>query len=362
MIEKVKISAEAFIETVNSSYKGASVLQLGSNFRALNLARFSSGILSLDVALGGGWPFSKVCVIAGEYSTGKTLLALKAIAAVEEYDHVTKKHKEYCDDDKFFKGRSLFVDSEGTLDIKWAIANGFDENHHVVARPEYSEQAIDIVTAAIQEDCFDLIVVDSIAAMTPSVEITESTEDWQMGLAARLNNKAFRRWNSSLNKMSQENNVGGACVLCLNQFRMKIGLSFGDPRVLPGGKGQEFNSVIIVYTKSQKYDDTESKELGEVVLRGVVHKNKTYIPKQNFGFKLVLRTDDDVNKGTVDNVAQLLDLGRKHKLIVQRGGKTCFGKLETPTQKAFKERVAVSPVTQRQLWKSIVKAATDYTL
>jgi protein RecA len=346
-----------FITNVNKTYDGG-VCEIGGNFKALKLKRFSSGILSLDCALGGGFPFGRIAVIAGEYSTGKTLISLKAIEQVEQYDHTTKLHESQVDPEKFEAGRALFVDLEGSFDLEWAKANGFNDEHHVVARPEYAEQAVDIVTDAIRQDIFDLIVVDSIANMTPTAEIEESTESWQMGLAARLINKAMRRWNASLNRMSQDADGAGPLLLCLNQFRLKIGVMYGDPRTLPGGKGQEFCSSIIVYTKSPKIEDGDDKETAFVEMGGTTHKNKTYVPKLNFSFKMALKTQPDWHVGQVDNHKQLLKLGKQTGAILIEKNKVTCGDVVTKTQKELMQIILAEPEFERNLWQDIIKKMT----
>lgn len=346
-----------FMAAVNKNY-GGEVLAEGGKFKALNMARFSSGILSLDLALGGGWPFSRIALLAGMESTGKTLIATKACVGVEQYDHITKRHiSTFAEDDAFYPGTALFVDSEGSFDLEWAVANGFNADHHVVARPQYSQQAIDIVSGAIEENLFDLILLDSIACMVPMEELEASSEDWQMGLAARLNNKAFRRWGGHLNKVSQGGRLG-PCVICINQFRMNIGVVIGDPRVLPGGMQQKFNAAIIIYTKSGKYDEKpdSKKEMSSVKLSGVCHKNKTYIPKQNFSYDLSLKTTKDFTVGHIDNVKQLMDKGKKYGLIKAKGGKTVFGDDEFDTQRDLAARLSVSERLYGKLWRSILKA------
>lgn len=352
-----KERVQAFMSEINKTYDSG-VVKEGGKFDALKTPRFSSGILSLDLALGGGWPFGRIGIVAGEFSTGKTLLTIKAMNEVTKFDHVTKKHRDFVKPEEFTPGTALFVDMESTFDPEWAKANGWDETAHVVARPEYSAQAIDIITKAVQDNVFDLIILDSIAAMTPSKEIEESSEDWQMGLAARENNKAFRKWVAALNKHSQNSASPGPFLLCLNQFRMKIGLMFGDPRTLPGGKGQEFAASIIMYTKSAEYDDSKDKELSQVTLSGTFRKNKTYVPKMNFAYDLGLKDSEDLKKGEVDNLKQLMVFGKKYNLIVVEGGEVRFGRNVFKTQRELRERLEASPQLYRSLWMSIVKAAT----
>jgi recombination protein RecA len=351
-----------FIAGINAAYKGE-VMEVGGRFGALTLSRFSSGVLSLDTGLGGGWPFSRVVVLAGNESTGKTLLALKAAKTVMEYDHKTHKHRDFCKEGAFIPGRCLFVDLEGTFDLEWAKVHGWDDTWHAVARPEYAEQAIDIITAALEEGLFDLIVLDSVAMMSPTVEIESSTEDWQVGLAARLVNKAMRKWTSRLNKMAQGNPAGGPMVLCLNQFRVNIGQMFGDPRTLPGGMAQRFCASIIIYTKSAKVLDGDDKETATVELGGVCYKNKTYIPRINFAYEMGLREGGKLSKGMVDNLKQIQSLGQKYRLIqkVTEGSTDTwrFGKRVWPTRKALMEEVERDPGLWRQLWRSIVAVATE---
>jgi len=345
-----------FIANVNKTYE-STIVEVGGKFEALNISKFSSGILSLDCALGGGWPYGRIGIIAGMESTGKTLTAIKAMAEVQKYDHDTKLHKDFVDPKKFTPGSAFFIDVEGSFDPVWAAANGFDDTHHVVARPEYSEQAIDFATSAIEEGCFDLIVVDSIAALAPTKELESSSEDWQMGLSARLVNKAMRKWVGKLNKASTM--YGSApLVLCLNQFRINIGQMYGDPRVLPGGKGQRFAASIILYMKSPNYQDSKEKELSQVKLSGVVEKNKVAIPNQNYTFGLYLKDEELASIGDIDNLKQMQSLGKKYGLIVVEGGKVKFGEHTFKTQKALMEKIATEPDLYRSMWRSIVKAAT----
>ena len=344
-----------FMNMINKNYDGE-VMAIGGKFKALNMARFSSGILSCDLALGGGWPYARIVLLAGMESTGKTLIAIKACTEVEKYDHVTKRHISlFKKGEGFTPGVALFIDAEGSYDLEWAVANGFNPDHHVVARPQYSQQAIDIVSGAIEENIFDLIILDSIACMVPMEELEASSEDWQMGLAARLNNKAFRRWGGYLNRVSQKGKLG-PCVICINQFRMKIGVQFGDPRTLPGGMQQLFNSAIIVYTKSAKYDDEGKKELSTVKLSGVCKKNKTYIPRQNFAYDLTLKNTSDLTIGEIDNIKQLMSYGKKYGLIKSVGGKTVFKEESFDTQKELAARLGVSERLYTTMWREILRA------
>lgn len=355
-----------FIEAVNGGY-GLEVCRQGgkASLSRINIPRVSSGMLSLDLALGGGFPFEKMAIIAGEYSTGKSLIAQQTMSNVEMHDHKTKLHIDNFKgrEHEFVPGTALYVDFEFTWDDVWAKTNGVNVENHVIAQPDYAEQGIDLISSALDTNAFDLIIVDSVAQMTPMTEIEESTENWQMGLAARLVNKAVRKWLSGLVQIRQRGEIGPV-VLLLNQFRVKIGVQYGDPRTLPGGKGQEFCSSIIIYTHSQKYHDKKPScevEQDHVMLKGEVHKNKTYIPRQNYNFQLKL---DGPGKGTIKNNKILIDEGKKHKIILKT--KTGYvyapNKLKTwANEKAIDAELNVSPAMKRMLWKEIIKAACGVT-
>lgn len=363
MVNPGDMKVKKFITQINESYGKGKVIEIGGRLGNLNIPRFSSGSVDLDCALGGGWPMGRISLIAGQFSTGKTALTLKAAGEIKKIDSRTKvpiSQLSEAEQKVAQPCRTLFVDVEGAFDVAWATLHGFDPEYDAVCRPDFSEQTIDLVSAAMQDNVFDLIIIDSIAAMTPGKEIEVSAEEQQMGLAARLNNKAFRKWNASLNKVFQTIGKPGPTLMVLNQLREKIGVMFGDPRVLPGGKGQEFNASITVYTKSQKYDSKEGDKVSKVTLAGTTKKNKTFIPNQQYEFDMWL-DDSSGQKAQIDNAFSLFTLAKKHKLLKTGSGKVTFGTKEYSNQKEFKDRLTVSPTLQSSVWKSVVKAATGYS-
>jgi len=284
------------------------------------------------------------------------LLALKAATSVLDYDSATHLHRDRVDPAKFSPCRVLFVDVEHAFDEVWAITHGWNPDLAYVAKPEYAEQAIDIVTDAIRGNFFDLIIVDSVAALTPSKEIDESSEDWQIGLGARLCNKAFRRWNSSLTYMSQKEEKGGPALMCLNQFRLNIGLSFGDPRVMPNGKGQAFAAAIIVYTKGATVRDDGHAEHGFGEYGGTTWKNKTYIPKCNFKYRMALQDHPNWPKGQIDNDKQIMALGRKYNIINKSGTKWAVGAEEFRVLADIETKLVTDSAFRTMMWRSVISA------
>jgi len=360
---KKSADAAAFARAVNEAYKGNLVTKGSSNVVILNVPRFSTGILSVDEAVGGGWPRGRITVLAGENSTGKTEMVIQACVSVQKYDKNTKEHTLLFDHTArtFVPSRALYIDVENSFDKVWAAKKGFDLGHHYIVRPDTSEQAIDIITRALDEGHFDLIVLDSIAQMTPSAELEASSEDWQMGLAARLNNKAFRKW---VSVMSKKNRAGkpAPALICINQMRLNIGQMFGDPRSLPGGKGQEFAASIIVYTRSSKYDNTSSAAASVVELGGVVYKNKTFTPKQNYTFKMGVKQSTDHDLGEVDNFTELLKRAKEVGFVKRAGGTHNLFKLGYPSESSLRAALKSDEALRYKLWRSIVKHSTKAEL
>lgn len=349
--------ADALIRNVSASFKTDGLLGRAKNMRRKFLS-FSSGSISLDLALGKGWPFGRMVLLLGEYSTGKTVLALKASGEVKKIDSITKlKPPKGATPDS--PGITLFVDFEGTFDEEWAKCHGFDPETDYLCVPEYAQQGIDVVQAAIEENIVDLIIVDSVAAMTPKEEAEASAEDWQVGLQARIIGKALRKWQAALQEHAQKTGLPGPCIMLLNQFRLKVGKEamFGDPRIAPGGKAQHFYSSITLMTQSQAYEDTTDKEVGTVNLRGQISKNKMAPPKKKYNFEMALKNLPDLPKGHVNNARPLVDQAKKYKLLKKVKGGYEFGSHSFRTQDEVIAKVRGLPELQNLMWRSVLQAA-----
>ena len=351
-------SVSEFMNLVNGVFKRPLVSCGDKGKWLMSMPRFSSGIIGLDEALGGGWPFGRMILVGGEYSTGKTEIALNALRSIQDYDHASRVHKLLMPESSTFTmGRALWIDAENAFDKEWAQKKGIDVSHHVFARPETAQEAIDIVKVALGQQLFDLIVIDSIAQLTPAEELEASSEDWQMGLAARLFNKAYRQWLGALSKRSANMQGGGPCVIALNQIRYKIGAAamYGDPRVFPGGQGQGFASSIILYTRSGVYNSKEEAEMTNVELGGICYKNKTYVPKQNYSFNLQLKDTTEAKAGEIDNCKQLAKRGQELRLVVKNSGAGyTFAGVSYRTLDELVNACKNNEALRFKLWRSVI--------
>ncbi len=353
---KTIASISEFAAIVNSTYKRPMVSHGNKGNWMLSVPRFSSGIIGLDEALKGGWPLGKLVLIGGEYSTGKTDIAINAAVSIQNYDHDTRLHRLLLPEGKkFTPGRILWIDAENAFDKDWSIKKGIDMDNVTMVRPETAQEAIDIVKIALNQTLFDLVVIDSIAQLVPAEEYEASSEDWQMGLAARLFNKAYRQWNGALAKRSCNMMGCGPTVIALNQLRYKIGIVYGDPRTMPGGQQQGFCSSIILYTRSASYNSKDQADMESVELGGIVYKNKTAIPKQNYSFSLQLKDTVDAKAGEIDNCKQLVKRGQELRLVTKNPGTgyTFAGQ----SYRTLEELITACKNTENlrfKLWRSII--------
>ena len=220
MKKEEKISAiESAITQIRKNYGDGAIMRLGSDSK-LNIDRFSTGSLSLDIALGGGLPKGRVIEIFGPESSGKTTLSLHAIAEIQKKG-----------------GIAAFVDAEHALDPEYSKNIGVDMKNLLVSQPDTGEEALEITETLVRSGGVDLIVVDSVAALTPKAEIEGNMGDSQMGLQARLMSQALRKLTSIISKTQ-------CTVIFINQIRMKIGVMFGNPETTTGGNALKFYSSV----------------------------------------------------------------------------------------------------------------------
>jgi recombination protein RecA len=259
--------------------------------------RTSTGSFSLDIATGGGFPAGSIVEFFGEESTGKSLLAFKAIAEVQ-------KEGRQC----------VYVDLEGSVTYEWAEKLGVDSKLLLIARPDTAEEALGMIEKLAGTLEVGMIVVDSVAALVPSVEAESEIEKQQMGTAAKLMSKHLRRLTATLQPKDQTDELAyNPCtIIYINQTREKIGVMFGSPLTTPGGKALKFYSSIRVHIKNGEIIRDDKKDIIAKEVRFETKKNKTHKPFQVGTFKFFY-------SGYIDNEASIVQYAIIYELIKQGG-------------------------------------------
>lgn len=270
--------------------------------RRMVLDQSRTGILALDLALGGGWALSRAGMLYGEKSSGKSTTALQSIATVQSQD-------PEC--------FAAYVDVEGTLDKAWARKLGVDLERLIVVEPETGEHAVDLADAMLRAREVSIVVMDSIAMLVSMKELDESAEQDTMALQARLTGKYVRR---TTNALIKERSRGHKPILLhLNQFRMKVGLVFGDPRTLPGGKVVEYSTSQQVETKNKEHTGKD-EDGNDVVLFNEhnvkITKNKSGGPMKEAAFKLIrLEGHEGMPEAWIDQAKTIFKYGTQSGVI-----------------------------------------------
>lgn len=277
----------AALGQIEKQFGKGSIMKLGDN-RTMDIETISTGSLSLDIALGaGGLPMGRIVEIYGPESSGKTTLTLETIAAAQR------------------KGKTCaFIDAEHALDPIYAQKLGVDIEQLLVSQPDTGEQALEICDALARSGAVDLIVVDSVAALTPKAEIEGEMGDSHMGLQARMLSQAMRKLTGNL---KQSNCM---CIF-INQIRMKIGVMFGNPETTTGGNALKFYASVRLDIRRTG----AIKEGDEVVgneTRIKVVKNKIAAPFKQAETQILYGQGFNRN-------GELIDLGVKHKLVEKAG-------------------------------------------
>lgn len=275
------------IKQIEKQYGKGSIMKLGDR-AAVDVDAISSGSLAIDVALGvGGYPKGRIIEIYGPESSGKTTLALHAIAEVQKSG-----------------GKAAFIDAENAIDPNYAKNLGVQIEELILSQPDSGEQALEITEMLIRSDAFDLIVIDSVAALVPLAELSGEMGDSQMGLQARLMSKAMR-------KLSGVMNHTNTTVIFINQLREKIGIMFGNPEVTPGGRALKFYSSIRVDVRRGEAIKQGTELFGNKVNVKIV-KNKVAPP-----FKIA-HIEILYGEG-ISKTGELIDLGVQYEIIQKNG-------------------------------------------
>ena len=280
------------MEQITKQFGDGSIMKLG-DAKKVDVELLPSGSLSLDLALGGGYPKGRIIEIYGPESSGKTTLTLHAIAEIQKQG-----------------GTAAFIDAEHALDPSYARKLGVDTENLLIAQPDNGEQALEIAETLVRSNAVDLIVVDSVAALTPQAEIDGDMGDSHMGLQARLMSQALRKLTGIINKSK-------ATVIFINQIRMKIGVMFGNPETTTGGNALKFYASVRMDIRR-----TGQIEVGDDIIG---NRTKVKIVKNKIAPPFRLAEFDIMYNEGISKTGDILDLAAQYGVVEKSGAFYKYG-------------------------------------
>ena len=284
--DEKKQALDLAIAQISKQFGDGSIMKLGEDHK-VDVELLPSGSLSIDIALGGGYPKGRIIEIYGPESSGKTTLTLHAIAEIQKQG-----------------GTAAFIDAEHALDPAYAKRLGVDIENLLVAQPDNGEQALGITETLVRSNAVDLIVVDSVAALVPQAEIDGDMGDAHMGLQARLMSQALRKLTGIINKSK-------ATVIFINQIRMKIGVMFGNPETTTGGNALKFYASVRADIRRIGQIKNGEDVIGNRTKIKIV-KNKIAAPFKTAEFDIMY------NEG-ISKTGDVLDLAVEHDIVGKSG-------------------------------------------
>lgn len=315
------------MDQITKQFGDGSIMKLGDSKKA-DVELLPSGALSLDIALGGGYPKGRIIEIYGPESSGKTTLTLHAIAEIQKQG-----------------GTAAFIDAEHALDPAYAKKLGVDTDNLLVSQPDNGEQALEIAETLVRSSAVDLVVIDSVAALVPQAEIDGDMGDSHMGLQARLMSQALRKLTGIINKSK-------TTVIFINQIRMKIGVMFGNPETTTGGNALKFYASVRLDIRR-----IGQLKVGEEI---VGNRTKVKVVKNKIAPPFRIAEFDIMYNEGISLTGDVLDLAVLHEIVGKAGAwfdykDAKIGQGRDATKKYLKEHTEVRDEIEKLVREKIAE-------
>lgn len=307
---------DAAMKKLQNKFGAGAIMKMSDEVR-MDVERVSTGSLRLDKALGGGLPKGRVIEIYGPESSGKTTLALHVVASFQKEG-----------------GKAAFIDAEHALDPVYAEALGVDTENLIISQPDNGEQALEITDELVNSDAVDVIVIDSVAALTPRAEIEGEMGDSHMGLQARLMSQALRKLTAGVKR-------NNCMVIFINQLRMKIGVVWGNPETTTGGNALKFYASVRLDIR-RTGAITKGEEIIGNATKVKVAKNKVAPPFKVAHFEIMY------GKG-ISKVGEIIDMALEADLIEKHGTWFTMGKIKKQGKESVRDYLTDCPDVMNEL-------------